>query len=66
MFKQSQAITMAHYLELGNNISIVEKKDSIPIINTEASEGADNVKSDREDTFSPETWKSEGHFIMQW
>ena len=56
---------MAHYLELGNNLSIVEKKNPIPIISTEDSEGADNVESDGEDTFSPETWKSEGHFKMQ-
>jgi len=40
---------MAHHLELDNSLSI----------------GADHVESDREYTFSHETWKSEGHFIIQ-
>jgi hypothetical protein len=43
---QFQAITKAQYLELGNRLSLLEKKDISPIINAEASEGVDNMDSD--------------------
>jgi len=39
-------------LELGNHLSLLEKKDLSPIINTEASEGADNMDLDWKNPFS--------------
>ena len=49
---QFHAITKAQYLELGNRLSLLEKKDNSPIINAKASEGVNNMDSDLEDTFS--------------
>jgi hypothetical protein len=49
---QFTAITKAQYLELGNRLSLLEKKNISPIINAEASEGVDNMDCDGEDTFS--------------
>jgi hypothetical protein len=60
---QFQAITKAQYLELGNRLSLLEKKDISPIINAEASEGVDNMDSDGEDTFSLAPRSQEGNFL---
>ena len=49
---QFQDITKAQYQELGNRLSLLEKKDISPIIIAEASEGVDNMDCDGEDTFS--------------
>jgi hypothetical protein len=56
----NQAITKAQYLELGNRLYLLEKKDNSPIINAEASEGVDNMDSDGEDTFSLAPRSQEG------
>jgi hypothetical protein len=48
---QFQAITKAQYLELGNRLSLLEKRDISPIISAETNEGVDNMDSDLEDTF---------------
>jgi hypothetical protein len=40
---QFTAITKAQYLELGNRLSLLEKKNISPISNAEASEGVDNM-----------------------
>ena len=53
-----------HYLELGNRLSLLEKKDISPIINAEASEGVDNMESDGEDTFSLAPRSREGNFFI--
>ena len=60
---QFQAITKAQYLELGNRLSLLEKKDISPIINAEASEGVDNMDSDGEDTFSLAPRSQEGNVL---
>jgi hypothetical protein len=60
---QFQAITKAQYLELGNRLSLLEKKDNSPIINAEASEGVDNMDSDVEGTFSLAPRTPEGNFF---
>ena len=60
---QFQAITKAQYLELGNRLSLLEKKDISPIINAEASEGVDNMDSDGEDTFSLAPRSQEDNFL---
>ena len=57
---QFQAITKAQYMELGNRLSLLEKKDISPIINAEASEVVDNMDSDGEDTFSLAPRSQEG------
>jgi hypothetical protein len=59
---QFQAITKAQYLELGNRLSLLEKKDISPIINAKVSEGVDNMDSDGEDTFSMAPRSQEGNF----
>ena len=60
---QFQAITKAQYLELGNRLSLLEKKDISPIINAKVSEGVDNMDSDGEDTFSLAPRSQEGNFL---
>jgi hypothetical protein len=60
---QFQAITKAQYLELGNRLSLLEKKYISPIINAEASEGVDNMDFDGEDTFSLASRSQEGNFL---
>jgi hypothetical protein len=60
---QFQAITKAQYLELGNRLSLLEKKDISPIINAKVSEGVDNMDSDGEDTFSMAPRSQEGNFL---
>jgi hypothetical protein len=59
---QFQDITKAQYQELGNRLSLLEKKDISPIIIAEASEGVDNMDSDVEDTFSLAPRSQEGNF----
>jgi hypothetical protein len=61
---QFQAITKAQYLELGNRLSLLEKKDNSPIINAEASEGVGNMDSDVEGTFSLAPRSPEGNFFI--
>ena len=60
---QFQDITKAQYQELGNRLSLLEKKDISPIIIAEASEGVDNMDSDGEDTFSLAPRSQEGNFL---
>jgi hypothetical protein len=60
---QFQAITKAQYLELGNRLSLLEKRDISPIISAEASEGVDNMDSDGEDTFSLTPRSQEGNLL---
>ena len=61
---QFHAITKAQYLELGNRLSLLEKKDNSPIINAKASEGVNNMDSDLEDTFSLAYRSHEGNFFL--
>ena len=62
---QFQDITKAQYQELGNRLSLLEKKDISPIIIAEASEGVDNMDSDVEDTFSLAPRSQEGNFLSR-
>ena len=61
---QFQAITKSQYLELGNRLSLLEKKDISPIINVEAGEGVDIMDSNGEDTFSVAPRSQEGIFFI--
>ena len=50
-----KAITKAQYIlfvELGNHLSLCQKKDHTPIISIEASESVDNIEFDGEYNFS--------------
>jgi hypothetical protein len=60
---QFQAITKAQYLELGNRLSLLEKRDISPIISAETNEGVDNMDSDLEDTFALAPRSQEGNFL---
>ena len=60
---QFKAITKAQYQELGNRLSLLEKKDISLIINAEASECVDIMDSDGEDTFSLAHRSQEGIYL---
>ena len=59
-----QAIAKAHYLKLGDRLSLL-KKDLSPIVNTEANESADNMESDGEDAFSQVPRSQTGKILIQ-
>jgi hypothetical protein len=59
-----QAIAKAHYLKLGDRLSLL-KKDLSPIVNTEANESAHNMESDGEDAFSQVPRCQTGKFLIQ-